>query len=361
MMKKYLAAILLISLTASAQNFMTGQAARAVFGQQTFTAQDIETPCVAPNTINCLEPTPFVMGGASGVAYANNTLFVADANRLGALPALQRVLIYNNVSGALNGPAAPVVPPQGPNFVRCPLCLGTSLTPLSTVVLGTPDYTNYGITSSAFRDPTAIATDGNILVVADTDNNRILIWKSIPTTNGQPADIVLGQKDFTTVQIPTVDAKSFRAPQGVWIQGTKLFVADTGNNRVMVWNNIPTSNNQPADYVLGVPNFTTPPQPDLTKNTVPAAANNMASPVSVTSDGTRLFVTDLGNNRVLIWNTIPTTTQAPADIAIGQTDLNSAIDNNAFTGIAATDSTDTTDKETPAMCNYQIPNGNDPA
>ena len=54
--------------------------------------------------------------------------------------------------------------------------------------------------------------------------------------------------------------QSFRAPQGVWVQNGKLFVADTGNNRVMIWNSIPSKNNQPADLVLGQPNFTTSPQ-----------------------------------------------------------------------------------------------------
>ena len=44
-----------------------------------------------------------------------------------------------------------------------------------------------------------------------------------------------------------------------------LFVADTQNNRVMVWNTLPTKNNQPADFVLGQPNFTTSPNLDLTK------------------------------------------------------------------------------------------------
>jgi uncharacterized protein (TIGR03437 family) len=360
MMKKYLALILSASAVASAADFVTGQAARAVFGQQTFTALDIETPCVAPNTINCLPPTPYVLGGSAGVAYANDTLFVADANRIGASPALHRVLIYTNISQSLPKPADPVVPPSGPNFVRCPLCLGSSLTPLNTLILGTPDYTNYGITATSFRTPTAIATNGTILAVADTDNNRILIWNSIPTSSGQAADIVLGQADFKTVKPPTtVDAKSFRAPQGVWIQGTRFFVADTANNRVMVWNNIPTSSNQAADYVLGVPNFTTAPQPDLTKNTVPAAANNMASPVSVTSDGTRLFVADLGNNRVLIWNSIPTQTQQPADIAIGQTGMTTSADNYSFTGVPATSATDTTNKETPVLCAAAVPNGND--
>ncbi len=50
-----------------------------------------------------------------------------------------------------------------------------------------------------------------------------------------------------------------RGPQGVWIQGSKLFVADTQNNRVLIWNTIPTQNNQPADVVLGQPDFTTSP------------------------------------------------------------------------------------------------------
>ncbi len=368
MMKKYLAIILSASAAAAAADFITGQAARAVFGQQTFTALDIETPCQNGNTINCLSPTKYVMGGATGVAFANDSLFVADGNRIGAAPSLHRLLIYSNISqrtdpanAMLPKPTDAVIPPKGPNFVRCPLCLGSSLTPLNTVVLGMgPDYTNYGITASAFRTPTAVATDGKVLAVADTDNNRILIWNSIPTTDAQPADIVLGQADFKTVKPPTtIDAKSFRGPQGVWIQGNRFFVADTANNRVLVWNSIPTSNNQPADYVLGAPNFTTIPQPDLTKNTVPASANTMASPVSVTSDGTRLFVTDLGYNRVLIWNSIPTQTQQSADVAIGQPDMTSSVDNYSFKGSPATSATDTTNKETPVLCAAEVPNGAD--
>ena len=37
-------------------------------------------------------------------------------------------------------------------------------------------------------------------------------------------------------------------------------MADTQNNRVLIWNTIPTKNNQPADLVLGAPNFTTVPE-----------------------------------------------------------------------------------------------------
>ena len=108
-------------------------------------------------------------------------------------------------------------------------------------------------------------------------------------------------------KITPVSASNLRAPQGVWFQNGKFFVADTQNNRVMIWNSVPTKNNQPADVVLGAPNFTTVVNPDQTTNSVLAAANTMLSPVSVTSDGTHLFVADLGFSRVLIWNSIPTT------------------------------------------------------
>ena len=90
--------------------------------------------------------------------------------------------------------------------------------------------------------------------MADTANNRIMIWKSIPTTIDQPADIELGQPDFNTVlqgSQQVVDNQSLRSPQGVWIQNGKLFVADTQNHRVLIWNSIPTQNRQPADRGAG--------------------------------------------------------------------------------------------------------------
>jgi uncharacterized protein (TIGR03437 family) len=256
-----------------------------------------------------------------GVAYGNNTLFVTDANRLGNQPINNRVIVFNNVSRMLPGVKAEI----GVNTGRCPVCVqGANL------VLGQPDFTsvNFATTAGGMRSPTAVATDGRNLAVADTANNRVLLWREIPTVIGQPADIVIGQKDFVTVQQVVVNQTSLRAPQGVWIQNGMLFVADTQNNRVMIWNTLPTKNNQPADIVLGQPNFTTSPNLDLTKSSLTAAANTMLNPVSVSSDGTRLFVTDLGFNRVLIWNAIPTKTQQAADLEVGQKDMTTSIAND---------------------------------
>jgi hypothetical protein len=292
-------------------DFKTGQAARLFIGQPQATRED-------PGA------TERLLGGVGGVAYANDTLFVADSNRVNADPINNRVLIFRNLSGALPAPTDELMYTE-----RCPVCVGQADT-----VLGQPDFakTDRGLSASAMRTPTAVASDGQRLVVADTDNNRILIWNSIPSTNNAPANVVLGQKDFTTrdvsPQIPT--ASSMRGPQGVWIHGGKLYAADTQNHRVLIWNSIPTANNAPADLVLGQPNLTTFVEPDLTQQRETARADNMLNPVSVTSDGTRLFVTDLGHNRVLVWNSIPARNAAPADLAIGQPDLSTSIANNSF-------------------------------
>src|SRR5450755_3882952 len=133
--------------------FATGQAARLVIGQTTFTTQDTNT---------------------------SNT----------------RVLLFNNLSSQLPAPTAELTYNS-----KCPVCVGTA-----NVVLGQPDFvttTQYSVASSnTLRTPTGVASDGVHLVVADTDENRVLIWNHIPTGNDQPADVVVGQPNFTSVSLP---------------------------------------------------------------------------------------------------------------------------------------------------------------
>ena len=325
----------------SAGDFMTGQAARAVIGQETFTSQDSNS-------------SDTVVGGVSGLAYAADTLFVADSNRVGAAPSNHRVLLFQNLSGMLPSPAAELTYNR-----KCPVCLGQA-----TLVLGQPDFTttteNVAATGNNLRLPTGVASDGVHVVVADTNHNRVLIWNRIPATNNAPADVVVGQPDFTSSGLPgnTPNAKSMRGPQGVWIQNGRLYVADTQNHRVLIWNRIPSTNGVAADVVLGQKDFTTAVEPDLTQQKTDALATNLLNPVAVTSDGFRLYVTDLGFNRVLIWNGIPTANAAPADVVLGQPNMTSSIPNNAFSGTPATSATDT-NKETPVLCTES--NGTDSA
>lgn len=318
-----------------AQNFVNGQAARAEFGQYTFTFGG-----ATPGTTATI-PNQQILGGVSGLAWANGTLYVADSNRLGAIPQDNRVVMFN--TGLLPSPTADLTNAKSYSSFQCNLCafpaanqLGQpGFTAPQAGTPGAPDAFNVGLNNDPaqpnMRTPTAVATDGNVVAVADTDNNRVLIWNSMPTSLNQPASLVLGQTDFThsTVSRPPSQS-SLLAPQGVWIQNGKLFVADTENNRVLIWNSMPASNNQPADLVLGQANFGTGTQSACgpTQTTHTAAANIMCNPASVTSDGSRLYVSDLGFNRVLIWNSIPTANGQNADVVVGQPDMAGAGTNN---------------------------------
>src|ERR1022692_4962169 len=337
---KCISLFLLCTAALFAQKFMTGQAARLAIGQETFTSQDTNS-------------SDTVVGGVSGLAYAGDTLYVADSNRVGSYPSNNRVLLFQNLSSQLPAPTA-----ETSYSRKCPVCVGQA-----NIVLGQPDFVtttvNLTATQNDLRQPTAVASDGVHVVVADTDHNRVLVWNTIPGYNNAPADVVIGQPDFVSVGLPgnQPNANSMRGPQGVWIQNGKLYVADTQNNRVLVYNHIPTANGVAADVVIGASNFTTFAEPDISQQSTTASSSNLLNPTSVTSDGVRLYLTDLGYNRVLIWNTIPTTNGAPADVEIGQPDMVSSISNNAYTGTAATSSTDTTEKEVPVLCT--VSNGTD--
>ncbi len=333
-----LASLCIFACLGSAQEFFTGQAARLIIGQKTFTDQFPGNSDVQ-------------LGAVGGIAVAGDRLFVADSSRIGAAPANHRIVIYENLSSTV--PPVSEAPPQGP---RCPACVGTA-----SVVLGQPNFQvdpnnmfPTKVAATTMRLATAVASDGRVLVVADTDFNRVLIWRNLPTANGQPADVVLGQETFDKLRPIATDNKSLRGPQGVWVQDGRLFVADTQNHRVLIWNRIPTSNDQAADVVLGQPNFTTVPQIDISRATVDPKNNNLLNPVSVTSDGRKLYVTDLGHNRVLIWNTIPTSNQAPADVVIGQPDFTSATANNT-SKLCASDGTDDDGNATyPGRCGASL-------
>ncbi len=329
--------------------FQNGQAARAVLGQLTFTKGD-------------QNPTGQVLGGAGGVAYANGMVFVADGNRLGATPGDNRVLVFDQTK--IPGPYTDLLTDTAVQpLTSCYVC-GTpasfgmgqnTLTPPTYVPSGqttpiTGFYSGYNGTPYApsqgsstpeenpwMDNPTAVASDGVHFAVADTDNNRVLLWNSIPTGNTYP-DLVVGQPNFNTLQtqqLGVVTATSMRGPQGVWIANNRLYVADTQNNRVLIWNSWPTTNNQPPSIVLGQPNFTSANQPVPSATAPTAAANQLYRPESVTTDGGHVFVSDLGFNRVLIWNTVSPSMDQPADVEVGQLNFTETTADNSDVCYAA--------------------------
>ena len=177
-----------------------------------------------------------------------------------------------------------------------------------------------GANPFGYNYQSGLVSDGTHLFVSDLNNNRILIYNTIPSSSSQSADLVIGQSNLNSGnanQGATPSAFTLNNPRFVDTNGTKLFIADTLNNRVLIYNTIPTVNNASADVVIG--------QVDMASasanqgNSTPSA-NTLFRPWSVIFNTTsgKLFISDSGNNRVLIYNSVPTTNNATADAVLGQ-------------------------------------------
>ncbi|MCI0452765.1 MAG: hypothetical protein L0Z51_10315, partial [Candidatus Latescibacteria bacterium] len=200
--------------------------------------------------------------------------------------------------------------------------LPTANTPAS-VVVGQADFTSSGsaLTQAGFSLPFRVFVAGGKLFVGDLNNRRVLVWNSIPTTNGEAADVVVGQADFTS-NVNALTAAGMNGPRAIWSDGTRLVVSDAGNRRVLIWNSIPTTNGQAADVVVGAPDFTT-------AGSATASATTIDGAWGVASDGTSLFVADTFNNRITVFTPFPTTNGAAAVGVLGQSNFTNETRNDA--------------------------------
>ena len=195
------------------------------------------------------------------------------------------------------------------------------------LVIGQPDFSREGrnakgdVGPATLNMPTGIAACDGVLAVADAWNHRILIWHRYPEISNQPADVVLGQADFSDGRAnrgaDACRADTLNWCYGVAIAGGKLIVCDTGNRRVLVWHRIPTSNGTPADLVLGQLDFVT--RDDNAGQA--GGAVGMRWPHGIAVSGDTLFVSDAGNNRVMVWRAFPNSVGQACDFVLGQCDF----------------------------------------
>lgn len=203
-------------------------------------------------------------------------------------------------------------------------------------VFGQPNFTavasnNGGVSASSLSGPRGVAVDDNSnLYVADTNNNRILVYRN-PNTQDNVADFVIGQTLFTTVTSGTSSTKLF-GPRGIAIDSSNnLYVADTQNNRVLEFDT-PLGTDAVANRVFGQLNSFTS---NFTNNIGGAngtpTSTNLNSPFGVGVDSqSNVYIADTSNNRVLVYTT-PLTTDVTADFVLGQTVFTAA-----GTGITST-------------------------
>lgn len=199
------------------------------------------------------------------------------------------------------------------------LCQGAAAQLLPQKVLGQRDTTKFApnyIEGREFLFPCCVAMDRSLtpnrLYVADPSNHRVLAWRDASAfTNGQVADLVIGQPDFFTAYSAGGDT-GLDSPQGLAVDAAgNLYVADTGNHRVLLFPKPFDQASRPlkASAVLG--------QADFSGIQAGLAANRLFAPSGVAVDGSgTLAVVDTGNNRVLIFT--DTRTGANAAKVLGQ-------------------------------------------
>ena len=155
-----------------------------------------------------------------------------------------------------------------------------------------------------------------VLIAADSGNHRILIWHKTPQCDQQPADVVLGQRDFFT-EGPNAAGRGaengLHLPTGVGVFEGRLCVADAWHHRILVWNGIPPASDTPPDFALG--------QPDLASCEPNRGAGIDAAslywPYGIAFIAGWFYVADTGNRRVMGWRGFPEPDR-PADLILGQ-------------------------------------------
>ena len=295
------------SLTSGA----TDPAADIVIGQTSFTA--VAGPAKGQLDLSTLEVP-------SGVAFdAEGHLFVTDA--------LNRLVVY---PGSVSSPTAT----SNIGAIR-----------LAGIVNPQPSTA----TASTLNSPNGIVMINDGPAVVDSYNNRVLIfdkfsstdWATTDSTLAVPAPVaiaVLGQgsslNGFTTSManngLQQSSSTSLATPFAAALAGTDLYVADSGNNRVLVFPSAPTT--ATASVVLGQSDF-----PYNSVNAIqgkefdfgPSGSGDAGLAVDSTSSSTpHLYVSDYRNNRVLGFadarKVVP---GATADIVIGQPNLQTAVCN----------------------------------
>jgi len=170
-----------------------------------------------------------------------------------------------------------------------------------------------------------------------------ILWG--PTASADPvdavADLVLGQPHLTgqphlfsnTANYGGVSASSLHGPREVAVDAAgNVYVADTSNHRVLVYLD-PQNTDTVADLVLGKPNFITSKcNIDFVVYKV-VSASTLCYPFGVVVDAAgNVYVTDVGNNRVLVYLD-PQNTDTVADLVLGQPNFTSRTANNG--GVSA--------------------------
>ena len=154
----------------------------------------------------------------------------------------------------------------------------------------------YSYDCSCFKTPSAVAVSAaGEVYIADTDNNRVLVYPPTQSNGTQLPTRVYGQPDFITTRT-AAGPSGLNTPSGIALDAAgNLYIADSGNNRVLVfgaWRNGDPTTNIAARRVIGQSSFAS------VGAGLSASAFNHPTGVAADTHG-GVYVADFTNSRVL--------------------------------------------------------------
>jgi DNA-binding transcriptional ArsR family regulator len=196
----------------------------------------------------------------------------------------------------------------------------------ASIVIGQKDFSASGeaISQTGLNTPAATVFDSSgDLWVVDSYNFRVLEFKP-PFSDGMKASLVIGSRSFTTYGGPTgKDALSSPWAAAFDSRGD-LWVADTGNSRVLEYTP-PFADGMGASLVIGQPNFAA--------RIAPISGSVLDAPIGITFDTTgSLWVYDVA--RVLEYNP-PFNNGMNASVVLGQPDFSTMRMSSALDGLGS--------------------------
>jgi sugar lactone lactonase YvrE len=173
------------------------------------------------------------------------------------------------------------------------------------------------VSASTLSSPRGLAVDGatGALWVADAGNHRVLRFSLPLAVTGTAADRVLGQGGSFSAAAANnggLSAGSLSNPTGLSLDAFgRLLVADTGNHRVLHFDNPALS--PAADYSYGQGGAFN----SAVQNLGGVSGLSLNAPEGVLLDSGGVWVADSGNHRVLYYSTALPLTQC-ASLLLGQ-------------------------------------------
>lgn len=310
MIRFVLSLAVLLSCTAEGAQFFSGQAARAVLGQSSFSSRETG---VSGSALSISKNKLFVADSSGKLlTYDLSGLPAPDADLAAASRATCNVCGYAPVSSVAQSviPGTATVSTWGKSLAvidsrRHRILFWRDVTSRSAFVK--PDVT-LQTQASGLADPISIALDGQRLFVGDAMLHAVAVWNTLPEQDNQSPDVTLGKAQADS----GIASDTIGRPEALVSDGVNLFVSDTQTHRILVYS--------PADFHLrpeGLVNSATLVPGALAGGTlIGITGNGLSDTVAeATDDGSQPLPLKLGGVEVIFDGVpVPLVSVSPSEV-----------------------------------------------